>query len=377
MKQAISILGSTGSIGRQSLDVAEKLGVRVCALTANRDVERIEAQARRFRPALVALRDRAAAAELKTRLADLPVRVAAGDDGLLEAAVYPEADTVITAVVGTVGLRPTLAAIYEKKRIALANKETLVCAGRIVMEEAGRSGAEIIPVDSEHSAIFQCLAGGRPYRAILLTASGGPFRGMTRQELAQVTLAQALRHPNWRMGPKITVDCATMMNKGLEFIEAMHLFAARPEQIRVLVHPQSIVHSMVEYPDGAVIAQMGTPDMRLPIELALTYPRRGPSIAPALDLTQTGPLTFENPDLDAFPCLGLAMEAARMRGTACAVMNAANETAVELFLREKIRFCEIYELVRSAVEALPASDGGIDAILEADREARRFVLGKV
>ena len=330
MKCGISILGSTGSIGRQSLDVAEKLGLRVCALTANRNTALAEEQARRFRPEVMAMYSHAAAAELKVRLADTPVKVVAGEDGLIEAAVHPQADTVVTAVVGTVGLRPTLAAIYEKKRIALANKETLVCAGRIVMEEAKRNGAEIIPVDSEHSAIFQCLAGGRPFRTIILTASGGPFRGMRREELMQVTVEDALRHPNWNMGPKITVDCATMMNKGLEFIEAMHLFGARPEQIRVLVHPQSIVHSMVEYPDHSIIAQMGMPDMRLPIELALTYPLRGPAVAPALDLTQVSALTFEHPDLEAFPCLGLAMEAARMRGTACAVMNAANETAVEL-----------------------------------------------
>ena len=377
MKCGISILGSTGSIGRQSLDVAEKLGLRVCALTANRNTALAEEQARRFRPEVMAMYSHTAAAELKVRLADTPVKVVAGEDGLIEAAVHPQADTVVTAVVGTVGLRPTLAAIYEKKRIALANKETLACAGRIVMEEAKRNGAEIIPVDSEHSAIFQCLAGGRPFRTIILTASGGPFRGMHREELMQVTVEDALRHPNWNMGPKITVDSATMMNKGLEFIEAMHLFGARPEQIRVLVHPQSIVHSMVEYPDHSIIAQMGMPDMRLPIELALTYPLRGPAVVPALDLTQVSALTFEHPDLEAFPCLGLAMEAARMRGTACAVMTAANETAVELFLNRKIRFCQIYEYVRSAVEALPASDSGIDGVLEADREARRFVLGKV
>ena len=377
MECGIAILGSTGSIGRQTLDVAEKLKLRVWAMTANRNVERVEIQARQFKPALVAMCDRAAAADLKTRLADTPVRVVAGEDGLLEAAVYPQAKTVVTAVMGTVGLRPTLAAIYERKRIALANKETLVCAGRIIMEKAGENEVEILPVDSEHSAIFQCLAGGRPFRSILLTASGGPFRGMSRQALSEVTLEAALRHPNWNMGPKITIDCATMMNKGLEFIEAMHLFGAHPDQIRVLVHPQSIVHSMVEYPELSVIAQMGTPDMRLPIEYALTYPQRGPAIAPALDLTQVGTLTFEKPDLQAFPCLGLAMEAARMCGTACAVMNAANEAAVDLFLHEKIRFCEIYALVRSAVEALPTADSSIDAVLEADREARRFVLGKV
>jgi 1-deoxy-D-xylulose-5-phosphate reductoisomerase len=377
MKCGISILGSTGSIGRQTLDVAEKLKLRVCAMTANRNVKLAEAQVRRFRPEVVAMYDRAAAAELKVRLADTPVRVVAGEDGLCEAAVCPEADAVVTAVMGTVGLRPTLAAIYERKRIALANKETLVCAGRIVMETARENDAEIIPVDSEHSAIFQCLAGGRPFKTIILTASGGPFRGMNSSELAKVTVEEALRHPNWNMGPKITIDCATMMNKGLEFIEAMHLFHANPEQIRVLVHPQSIIHSMVEYPDHSVIAQMGAPDMRLPIEFALTYPQRGPAIAPALDLTQVGTLTFEQPDLQAFPCLGLAMEAAQMRGTACAVMNAANEAAVDLFLNKRIRFCEIYELVRSAVEALPTSDSSIDAVLEADREARQFVFGKV
>ena len=377
MERGISVLGSTGSIGRQTLDAAERLGIRVYAISANKSVNLLEEQARKLHPELVAVTDETAARDLKTRLADTPVRVVSGREGLCEAAVHPRADTVITAVMGTVGLKPTMAAIGEKKRIGLANKETLVCAGRLVMAAAKEKGAEIIPVDSEHSAIFQCLQGPGKMNRILLTASGGPFRGMKKAELEKVTLRQALAHPNWKMGSKITVDCATMMNKGLEFIEAMHLFSARPEQIRVLVHPQSIVHSMVEFCDHSVMAQMGVPDMRLPIELALTYPERGPAIAESLDLVKAGTLTFEEPDTENFPCLALAMESARAEGMQCAVMNAANEAAVDLFIREKIGFCDIYTLVEAAVRAVSRPDGSIDDILDADREARAFVYGKV
>jgi len=375
-KKTISLLGSTGSIGCQSLDVIEKLGYRVSALTANRSVSELEKQARKFRPALVAMREEKAGRDLRVRLSDTAVRVVWGDEGLIEAVSQPESDTVITAVVGMVGLRPTMAAIQSGKRIALANKETLVCAGHLVMSEARRYGAEIIPVDSEHSAIFQSLSAGkqREIKRILLTASGGPFRGKTYEELAAMTRKEALHHPNWSMGQKITIDSATMMNKGLEFIEAMHLFRVKPEQIRVLVHPQSIVHSMVEYCDNAVVAQMGVADMRIPIELALTYPERSGPVAAELDFTKIPPLTFENPDLDAFRCLRLAMEIADRKDAACAVMNGANEAAVGLFLQDKISFNGIYESVAQTVEELgnlPSSS--VDEVILADARARQKV----
>lgn len=379
MKRRISVLGSTGSIGRQSLEVIESLGCGVAALTANRDVELMEAQARKFHPALVAMYDENAAGDLRVRLADTGIKVAGGMEGLVEAACMAQADTVITAVVGTVGLKPTMAAIKERKRIALANKETLVCAGRLVMEAARDRGAEILPVDSEHSAIFQCLMGNRAgdIKRILLTASGGPFRGKKPHELSGVTREQALAHPNWSMGAKITVDSATLMNKGLEYIEAMHLFGVSPEQIKILVHPQSIIHSMVEYTDNSVIAQLGMPDMRLPIQLALTYPERVSSLTPELDLTKAKALTFEEPDMDTFRCLKLAIESAPRTDAACAVMNAANEAAVGLFLEDKISFDRIYELVSGAVETLGSSCADtIDDILAADMAARQEVSRK-
>ncbi|MCI6567318.1 MAG: 1-deoxy-D-xylulose-5-phosphate reductoisomerase [Dysosmobacter sp.] len=378
MSKVISILGSTGSIGRQTLDVAEQLGTRVAAITANSNVDRAEEQARKFHPALAVMYDPAAAKELKSRLSDTDIRVSSGMEGLLEAASLPEADTVVTAVVGMIGLRPTLAAIQAGKRIALANKETLVCAGELVMAEAARCGAEIIPVDSEHSAIFQCLQGSRDrseVRRILLTCSGGPFYGMKFEELAAMTRADALKHPNWKMGPKITVDCATLMNKGLEVIEAMRLYRLPLEQVSVVIHRQSIVHSMVEFRDGAVMAQLGTPDMRLPIRYALTYPYRADSPLEPLDLLSCPPLTFAAPDLEAFPCLRLAMEAVTEGGTACAVLNGANEAAVGLFLRDKIGFNDIPGLVASAREAVPVRQAGdLEAILGADRQAREIVL---
>ena len=299
MSKTISILGSTGSIGRQTLDVAEQMGLRVAALTAQSSVERLEEQARKFQPRLAVLTDEAAAKDLKVRLADTPVRVIGGTAGLLEAAVLPEADTVVTAVVGMVGLEPTLAAIGQKKRIALANKETLVCAGELVMDAAAESGAEIVPVDSEHSAIFQCVQGcedRREIKRLILTCSGGPFYGMTAEEVGKMTRADALKHPNWKMGPKITVDCATLMNKGLEVIEAMRLYRLPLEQVDVVIHRQSIVHSLVEFRDGAVLAQLGTPDMRLPIRYAMTYPARGENPAEPLDLLTCPPLTFAEPD---------------------------------------------------------------------------------
>ena len=378
MSKVISILGSTGSIGRQTLDVAEQLGTRVAAITANSNVDRAEEQARKFHPALAVMYDPAAAKELKSRLSDTDIRVSSGMEGLLEAASLPEADTVVTAVVGMIGLRPTLAAIQAGKRIALANKETLVCAGELVMAEAARCGAEIIPVDSEHSAIFQCLQGSRDrseVRRILLTCSGGPFYGMKFEELAAMTRADALKHPNWKMGPKITVDCATLMNKGLEVIEAMRLYRLPLEQVSVVIHRQSIVHSMVEFRDGAVMAQLGTPDMRLPIRYALTYPYRADSPLEPLDLLSCPPLTFAAPDLEAFPCLRLAMEAVTEGGTACAVLNGANEAAVGLFLRDQIGFNDIPGLVASAREAVPVRQAAdLETILEADRQAREIVL---
>jgi 1-deoxy-D-xylulose-5-phosphate reductoisomerase len=370
----ISLLGSTGSIGRQTLETAELLGLRIAALAANTGGQRLEAQVRQFRPALAAVFDEKAANDMKTRLSDTATRVVSGMDGLIEAATQPDAGTVVTAVVGTVGLKPTLAAIQAGKRIALANKETLVCAGPQVMRAAKSHQAEILPVDSEHSAIFQCLAGNNQFTKILLTASGGPFRGKTRADLEKVTLKEALSHPNWAMGPKITVDSATLMNKGLEFIEAMHLYGAHPDQIEIVIHPQSIIHSMVMFCDNSVIAQLSVPDMRLPIQYALTYPERQPSLTAALDLTRVGSLTFEAPDLDTFPCLRTALETAGIRGTACAVMNAANEAAVSLFLQEKISFHGIHDAVRYALDSIRnIPEASVDDILEADKEARVIV----
>ena len=373
-KRRISVLGSTGSIGTQTLEAAELLGMDVCALTANRSTALLEEQARKFLPALVALSDESAAADMRVRLADTDIKVLSGPEGVAEAAALPEADTVVTAVVGVAGLVPTLAAAREGKRIALSNKETLVCAGSLVTAAAREHGAEIIPVDSEHSAVFQCLQGaaGNPVKSIILTASGGPFRGMSREELAAVTPEMALKNPNWDMGAKVTIDSATMMNKGLEVIEAMHLFSVTPDMIRVLVHPQSIVHSMVEFCDNSVSAQLAVPDMRLPIQYALTYPERRPSLVSGLDLAQVALLTFEEPDLSAFRCLALALETARRGGTACAVMNAANEEAVRLFLEGRIGFNGIYELTAGVLDKIPAvADPSLGDILDADAEARR------
>jgi len=378
MSRSISILGSTGSIGLQTLDVAEQLGLRVAALTANSSVDRIEEQVRRFHPALAVLMDEAAAEELRRRLSDTDVQVLSGMEGLIAAASLEEADTVVTAVVGMVGLRPTLAAIRAGKRIALANKETLVCAGELVMAEAARYGAEIVPVDSEHSAIFQCLQGCRDRREIrrlILTCSGGPFYGLSFEEAGRMTRADALKHPNWTMGPKITVDSATLMNKGLEIIEAMRLYGLPLEQVSPVIHRQSIVHSLVEFRDGAVLAQLGTADMRLPIRYALTFPERAESPLSALDLLSCPPLTFAEPDREAFPCLRLAEEAAREGGTATAVLNGANEAAVGLFLRDEVGFNDIPRLVAAAREAVAVRQSpALEDILEADCLAREAVL---
>ncbi len=379
MVRSISVLGCTGSIGRQTLHAAEHLGVKVAALTANRQIDLLEEQTRKFRPSFVAVYDEEAAKAFRTAVADLPVRVGFGMEGLLEAAALPEAGCVVTAVSGSVGLKPTMAAIDEKKRIALANKETLVCAGELVMKRAAEKGAEIVPVDSEHSAIFQCLMGRQSgeLRKILLTGSGGPFRGKKRAELENVTPQQAVHHPNWSMGAKISVDSSTLMNKGLEFIEAMHLFAVKPEQIQVVIHPQSVIHSMVELVDGTVIAQLGVPDMGLPIQLALSYPERKPSPFQTLDFRTLGSLSFEEPDLENFPCLALAMDCARQGGTAACVMSAANEEAVHLFLKGRLGYNRIYDLAAGAVEALGGLPGGsLEAILEADRAARDYVKAK-
>ena len=377
MTKTITILGSTGSIGRQTLSVADELGLRVAALTAERNVDLMEAQCRQYRPELAVLTDEAAAEELKVRLADMNIRVLAGAEALCEAAALPEADTVVVAVCGFAALRPTLTAIREKKRIALANKETMVCAGQIMQAAARESGAEIIPVDSEHSAIFQCLMGCRDraeVKRLILTCSGGPFFGKTRESLACMTKSDALRHPNWKMGAKITVDCATLMNKGLEIIEAMRLYDLPLSKVTAVIHRQSVVHSLVEFVDGAVMAQLGVPDMRIPIGLAMTYPNRTHNPAPALDLLSCGPLTFSPPDTENFPCLALARDCAKAGGTACPAMNGANEEAVAMFLNDKIGFYDIYRLVNAAVPQVPfIADPTLEQILEADRLAREAV----
>ena len=375
MISSVSILGSTGSIGRQSIAAAEHLGIPVKALTANRKIDMVEEQARRLKPEFVAIYDENAANDLRIRLADTDIKVGSGMSGLIEAAA-DHADCVVTAVSGSVGLKPTLAAIDAKKRIALANKETLVCAGELVMPRAERMGAEIVPVDSEHSAIFQCLMGRKKgeLKRILLTGSGGPFRGKSRAELGDVTPEQAVRHPNWSMGAKISVDSATMMNKGLEFIEAMHLFGVTPDDIQVVVHPQSIIHSMVELVDGTVIAQLGVPDMGLPLQIAMTYPEREASPFKRLDFWDMKDMTFEAPDYEKTPCLKLAMDCARAGGTAPCVMSAANEAAVALFLQHRLGYNQIYDSVLAAVESIEiVRKPDLEAILAADEAARIFV----
>jgi len=373
----ISILGSTGSIGRQALDVVRACGLEAAALTAGRNVKLLEEQVREFKPRLAVVLEESDAKDLRVRLADTGTKVASGLSGLLDAAELDGADTVLTAIVGIAGLRPTMAAIRQGKRIALANKETLVCAGRLVMEEAQDYGSQIVPVDSEHSALFQSLQAGRrdEVKRLILTCSGGPFYGRTRAELEHVTREDALKHPNWAMGAKITVDSATLMNKGLEVIEAMHLYDMPPEKISVVIHRESIIHSLVEYCDNAVIAQMGTPDMRLPIQYAFSFPRRVPGPAAALDLARCGKLTFGEPDLEAFPCLALALDAAKRGGNACAVLNGANEAAVGLFLEGKIRFLDIPRLVERALERVEfIPDPSMTQVLQADQAAREEVL---
>ena len=378
MSKRVTILGSTGSIGRQSLEVIAACGMEVAALAANSSVKLMEEQARKFKPELAVLADEKAAGDLRVRLADTSVRVLSGMGGLMEAAAIPSADTAIAALVGMVGLRPTLAAIREGKRIALANKETLVCAGPLVLEEARDYGARVLPVDSEHSALFQALEGNRDrgeVKRLILTCSGGPFYGKKTEELRGMTREDALRHPNWSMGAKITVDSATLMNKGLEVMEAMHLYHMPVEKISVVIHRESIIHSLVEYCDNAMIAQLGTPDMRLPIQYALTWPKRVASAATTpLDLWNCGPLTFGSPDLDTFRCLALALEAAKTGGTAGAILNGANEGAVAQFLAGEIGFLDIGEKVARAMEQVPVvQDPTITDILEADAAAREAV----
>lgn len=373
----LTILGSTGSIGTQALRVAEQLGWQITALAAGgRNIDVLEQQARRWQPALLAVFDLAAAVELKLRLADTKVRVASGEEAVLEAAAM-DTDVVLNAIVGIAGLRPTLAAIEAGHTIALANKETLVTGGELVMSAARKKGVSILPVDSEHSAIFQSLMGlpqGNTYR-ILLTASGGPFFGKTKEQLRDIRPADALKHPNWDMGQKITIDSATLMNKGLEVIEAVHLFGVSVDQIEVLVHRQSILHSAIELADGAVIGQLGTPDMAIPIQFALTYPDRAPSPAPRLSLTEIGTLTFEKPDTDTFTCLKTCMDAIRRGGLYPAAANGANEAAVALFLQEKISFLQIGELVQLATEqAKQISNFTLEDVFATDRLARETVL---
>ena len=378
MTKTIALLGATGSIGRQTLEVARELGLTVAALTAHTNIDLLERQARQFRPRLAAVYDAAAAAVLRDRLSDTDIEVLAGEEGLLAAATLAEADTLVTAVMGSVGLAPTLAAIRQGKRIALANKETLVCAGELVMSAAAEYGAEVIPVDSEHSAVFQCLQGCRDrgeVRRILLTCSGGPFYGKTHDQLEHVTAADALRHPNWHMGAKITIDSATLMNKGLEVIEAMRLYALPVEQVQPVIHRQSIVHSLVEFRDGALLAQLGTPDMKLPIRYALTYPYRAETPDAPLDLLQCGALTFAAPDEDAFPCLRLARQCGKTGGTSCAILNGANEAAVALFLRGDIGFNDIHRCVERALSRVAVKyQPSLADILEADRAARQAIL---
>ena len=381
MMNTISILGSTGSIGRQTLDVAEQLGLRVAALTANSNVERMEAQCRKFRPRLAVMTEEAAAKELAVRLQDTSVKVLAGTDALVDAAVIPEAETVVTAVVGMVGLKATLAAIREKKRIALANKETLVCAGELVMSEADRCGAEIVPVDSEHSAIFQCLQdqhSAKRLEKILLTASGGPFFGMTTEQLRDKTKSDALKHPNWNMGAKITIDSATLMNKGLELIEAVWLFGLPEDKIQIVVQRESIVHSAVQFADHSVIAQLGVPDMRIPIQYALTWPDRLPSPVPELDFAALKHLSFDVADDETFRCLAAAKKAIRKGGLGPCAANGANEEAVRLFLQDKIGFLDIGRLVEGMVDS--DSFGGdytLQDVYDCDRMARDYVKAHV
>ncbi len=377
MTKQITILGSTGSIGVQTLDVARMHHIRVWALTANRRIDLLEQQAREFQPELVAVLDKECAKRLRIALSDTTIQVLDGEEGILAAARYEKADTVVNAIVGVAGLKPTLEAIHAGKNIALANKETLVAAGKIVKAAVREAGVQLYPVDSEHSAIFQCLQGcpDNALKKLILTASGGAFFGKKRKDLMNVTVKEALQHPNWSMGSKITVDSATMMNKGLEVIEASWLFDVSDEQIDVLIHRESIIHSMIELKDHAVMAQLGVPDMRIPIQYALTYPQRLSSPVKELDLSVIATLTFSRPDTETFECLPICRQALRKGGLFPAVANAANEAAVQLFLEEKISFLEIPEIVGNTVARWNGHRDILypEEILAADQEVRSAI----
>lgn len=375
--KSLVLLGSTGSIGVQALEVAQGAGYRVAALAAGSRVEPFEEQIRRYRPAAAAMFDEKAAADLKVRVRDLPVRITAGMEGLCELAALPEADMVLNAVVGMVGLLPTLAAVRAGHDVALANKETLVAGGALVMDAVARRGVKLLPVDSEHSAIFQCLQGRPPreraLKRLILTASGGPFFGKSAAELERVTVQDALRHPNWSMGAKITIDSASMMNKGFEMIEAKWLFGVTPEQIQVVVHPQSVIHSMVQFEDGAVIAQLGIPDMKLPISYAFSYPKRLHSKAPRLDFTQYATLTFEEPDMERFRNLAFAFDAVRKGGNMPCILNAANEVVVAAFLRDEIGFLQMSDVIeKTMAKATFISVPTYEDYVATDAEARKI-----
>lgn len=377
----IAILGSTGSIGTQTLEVVRSNpDLQVVALAAGSSVEKMEQQIREFRPALAGMWSEEAAADLRNRVRDIDVKIVAGMGGLLEIAVFPESRVLVTAIVGMIGIRPTIAAIRAGKDIALANKETLVTAGHIIMPLAKECGVRILPVDSEHSAIFQSLNGepGDKIEKILLTASGGPFRGRTREQLAEIQVEDALKHPNWAMGRKITIDSSTLVNKGLEVMEAKWLFGVGLDRIQVVVHPQSIIHSAVQYVDGAIIAQLGTPDMKLPIQYALFFPDRRPMDGKRVDFFELGSITFEKPDTDTFRGLALAYRAAELGGSMPTVYNAANEKAVALFLDRKIAYLQIPELIGEAMEHHSRiSNPGVEAILEAEAETYEYIAGRI
>lgn len=377
----IAILGSTGSIGTQTLEVVDNNPeLKVVALAAGSSVVKLEEQIRKYHPVIAAMWSEEAAADLRSRVADLPVKIVSGMDGLLGIAVLPEAEVLVTAIVGMIGIRPTIAAIKAGKDIALANKETLVTAGHIIMPLAKECGVSILPVDSEHSAIFQSLNGEPANRVskILLTASGGPFRGKTREQLEKVQVEDALKHPNWTMGRKITIDSSTLVNKGLEVMEAKWLFGVEPEQIQVVVHPQSVIHSMVEYVDGAIMAQLGTPDMKLPIQYALFYPDRRPMPGRRLDFYELGQITFEKPDVETFTGLKLAYQAMKTGGSMPTVYNASNEKAVGLFLNRRISYLQIPELIGESMAAHRVIENpNVEEILETEQAVYDYIAGKV
>lgn len=381
MVNSLSILGSTGSIGTQTLDVADKLNLKVSALTASTNIELLEEQVRKYEPELAVVFNEEKAKEFKNNIKDTNTRVLSGMDGLIEAATLENADLVVNSVVGMVGLKPTLAAANAKKDIAFANKETLVTGGKLVCDAVKKNGVKLLPVDSEHSAIFQCLQGmpeKKMLKKLILTASGGPFFGKTVEDLKNVTVNEALNHPNWSMGAKITIDSATMMNKGLEIIEARWLFDVQPENIDVVVHRESIIHSLIEYVDNSVIAQLGLPDMRIPIQYAITYPKRYESPVGELSLAQIGKMTFFEPDYDTFKCLRVCKKALSLGGVATAIANGANEEANHLFREGKITFLEIGDLVMGAIDNIDNFEPlCVDDVLKADKLAREYVLSKL